>query len=508
MPGLPAGATVVVAGLGVSGRAALAALRRHGHRVVTVDARAEDADASDAAAFVADGGLDGVAALVVSPGWPPHGPLPVAALAAGLPVWSEVELAWRLRVPRADGGEPAPWLAVTGTNGKTTTVGMLAAILTAAGRRTAAVGNVGTPVVEAVEDPSLDVLAVELSSFQLHFTHSMSAQAAAVLNVAADHLDWHGDLAAYAADKGRVFERAQVACVYNLHDRRTEDLVRGADVVDGALAVGFTLATPGVGQVGLVEDVLVDRGFARLRHTHAAELGTLADLAHLAGPDGGVPPHVVQDALAAAALALAHGVEPVAVRDGLRAYAPGAHRIEEVARADGIAWVDDSKATNAHAASASLAAFEPGSVVWVAGGLAKGATFDELVRARADRLHAAVLIGVDRAPLRDALARHAPQVPVVEIDAGDTGDVMTRAVQVARRLAQPAVGAHDPVTVLLAPASASMDQFRSYAERGAAFAAAARAVAGGAGTAASTGTDPGTDPGTNPGTTGATGSAR
>ncbi|WNB84853.1 UDP-N-acetylmuramoyl-L-alanine--D-glutamate ligase [Cellulomonas sp. ATA003] len=365
---------------------------------------------------------------------------------------------------------------MTGTNGKTTTVGMLASILTAAGRRTLAVGNVGTPVVEAATDPDLDVLAVELSSFQLHFTHSMSAQAAAVLNVAADHLDWHGSLEAYAADKGRAFERTQVACVYNSADPVTERLVRDADVVDGAVAVGFTLGMPSVGQVGLVEDVLVDRGFATLRHTHAAELGTLADLAHLGGGEasdprtGAVPSHVVADALAAAALALAHGVEPAAVRDGLRAYTPGAHRIETVAVAGDVRYVDDSKATNAHAAAASLGAFAPDSVVWVAGGLAKGATFDDLVRTRRDRLRAVVLIGADPEPLEGALGRHAPEIPVVRIDPGDTGTVMTRAVDQARRLARPGD------TVLLAPACASMDQFASYAERGDAFAAAARAL--------------------------------
>jgi len=468
------GARVVVAGLGVSGRAAAEVLAARGARVVPVDDRSDEAVSS--AEYLAGDGLSRADLVVTSPGLPPHHPLLAAAVAHGLPVWSEVELAWRVRVP-GPSGAPAPWLALTGTNGKTTTVGMLEAILTAAGRRALAVGNVGTPIVHAATDTTLDVLAVELSSFQLHFTHSMSAQAAAVLNVAADHLDWHGSFDAYAADKARIFERAQVACVYNAADPRTEQMVRDADVVDGAVAVGFTLGTPGVGQVGLVEDVLVDRGFARLRHTHAAELGTLDDLRALAGPDGTVPRHVVADALAAAALALAHGVDPSAVRDGLRAYAPGGHRIETVVTEPGpIAWVDDSKATNAHAAAASLAAFEPGSVVWVAGGLAKGSRFDELVQARRDRLRAVVLIGVDREPLRDALARHAPDVPVVEIEPGDTEDVMTSAVAAARALARAAAPA--ATTVLLAPACASMDQFASYAARGDAFAAAARAAVG------------------------------
>ncbi|HEY5518829.1 MAG TPA: UDP-N-acetylmuramoyl-L-alanine--D-glutamate ligase, partial [Cellulomonas sp.] len=414
--------------------------------------------------------------VVASPGWAPSGSLLAAATRRGVPVWSEVELAWRLRSPRVGEAEPAPWLAVTGTNGKTTTVGMLESILVAGGERALAVGNVGTPVVQAVSDERLEVLAVELSSFQLHFTHSMSTQAAGVLNVAPDHLDWHGSLAAYTADKGRIYERAQVACVYNCADPRTEQLVRAAEVVDGALAVGFTLGMPRVGQVGLVEDVLVDRAFTAQRHTHATELGTLADLAHLGSADGAdqltgaVPSHVVADALAAAALALAHGVAPSAVRSGLRAYVPGGHRIQHVATVDRVAYVDDSKATNAHAAAASLAAFAPGTVVWVAGGLAKGVSFDDLVRQRRDRLRAVVLIGVDQEPLRRALARHAPEVPVVVVDPGETGAVMTRAVEAARRFAVPGD------TVLLAPACASMDQFTSYAERGDAFAAAARGL--------------------------------
>jgi UDP-N-acetylmuramoylalanine--D-glutamate ligase len=480
-------ARVVVAGLGVTGRAVVDALAgvdgRTDAGVVTVDTQADDADVhgADAADPEVAARLIGEADLVVaSPGWAPTTPLLAAALAAGVPVWSEIELAWRLRVDRAGrpGTGPAPWLAVTGTNGKTTTVEMLRSILAAAGLNAAAVGNVGAPLVTAVLDPSLDVLAVELSSFQLHFTHSMSAQAGAVLNVAPDHLDWHGSLEAYAADKGRVYERAQVACVYNAADPRTQDLVREADVVEGARAVGFTLGAPGPGQLGLVEDVLVDRAFhapadAVDRLTYAAELGTLGDLAHLApapsapGAPAVAPPHVVADALAAAALARAHDVPARAVRDGLRSFRPGAHRIEQVRLLDGVAYVDDSKATNPHAAAASLAGYALGTVVWVAGGLAKGARFDELVASRRDRLRAAVLIGVDPAPLADALARHAPEIPVVVVDPGDTGSVMRRAVAAARDLAQPGD------TVLLAPAGASMDQFRSYAQRGEAFAAAA-----------------------------------
>ncbi|WP_418277211.1 UDP-N-acetylmuramoyl-L-alanine--D-glutamate ligase [Isoptericola jiangsuensis] len=456
---------MVVAGLGVTGRAVAQVVHERAASLVTVDVRADDADVRGADAtdpVVLDRVVADADVVVASPGWAPSSPLLLAARAAGVPVWSEVELAWRLRAG-------APWLAVTGTNGKTTTVQMLASILTAAGLRTAAVGNVGTPVLQAAPDPSLDVLAVELSSFQLHHTSTMAVRAGAVLNVAADHLDWHGTADAYAADKGRIYAGAEVACVYNVADAVTERLVRDADVAEGALAVGFTLGAPGPGQVGLVEDVLVDRAFhappdARDRSRTAAELGTLDDLAHL-GPQG-APPHMVADALAAAALARAHGVEARAVRDGLRAFRPDAHRAAVVRTLDDVTYVDDSKATNAHAAAASLAACAPGSAVWIVGGLAKGARFDDLVASRADRLAAAVVIGVDPTPFTDALARHAPEIPVRVVDAGDTGTVMRRAVATARQLAR------EGDTVLLAPAGASMDQFTSYAARGEAFARA------------------------------------
>jgi UDP-N-acetylmuramoylalanine--D-glutamate ligase len=472
------GLRVVVAGLGVSGFAAADALAQRGARVVAVDARdgdevrgkAEvlrvlDVDArlgEDATAALPD--VDGEAPdlVVTSPGWRPDQPLLAGALAAGVAVWGEVELAWRLR-PRTGA---APWLAVTGTNGKTSTVRMLDAMLTAAGLRSAAVGNVGTPLLHAVVDPvPYDVLAVELSSFQLHWSSSLSPRASACLNLAPDHVDWHGSMPAYAAAKARVYENTQVACVYNVADAATEAMVRDADVVDGCRAIGFTLGVPDLSMLGVVDDVLCDRAFVAERVTSAAELATLADLEHAGG--GTVAAHTVANALAAAALARAHGIPPVAVRAGLRGVVPEPHRIERVAEAAGITWVDDSKATNPHAASASLAAFDP--VVWVAGGLAKGASFDDLVATHALRLRAVVLIGTDQAPLRDALVRHAPDVRVVEVSPTDTGAVMTRAVRAAADLARPGD------TVLLAPACASMDQFVSYARRGDAFSRAVHA---------------------------------
>jgi len=466
------GVRAAVAGFGVSGAAAVDNLLFLGASVTALDERVTDAErAGLLESLGADLRLgpgstatlpEDVDVLVTSPGWRPDAPLLAQARARGVPVWGEVELAWRLRDPE----HAAPWLAVTGTNGKTTTVQMLEAILRAAGLRTAAVGNVGRPVLEAVMDPEpYDVLAVELSSFQLHYAFSVSCESAAVLNVAEDHLDWYASMADYAADKGRIYERVERACVYNVADPETERLVREADVVEGARAIGFTLGTPGVGMLGVVEEVLADRAFVAERETSAAELCTIADLASPA-------PHVVANALAAAALARSHGVAPAAVRDGLRSFTPDGHRIALVAEREGIAWIDDSKATNPHAAQSSLQAYDP--VVWVAGGLAKGATFDTLVQAVRTRLRGVVLIGADRQVIADSLARHAPDVPVIVCAPGETGaDVMDRVVEAASGLARPGD------TVLLAPGCASMDMFDHYGARGDAFAAAVRRRMGG-----------------------------
>ncbi|QKW49414.1 UDP-N-acetylmuramoyl-L-alanine--D-glutamate ligase [Streptomyces buecherae] len=467
-----AGRRVTVAGLGVSGVPAARALRGLGALVTVVngsDGERQRAEAAELEALgitvrLGDGATlpEGTELVVTTPGWKPTSPLFEAAARAGVPVVGDVEVAWRLR---AEQDRPAaPWLAVTGTNGKTTTVRMLAAILEAAGLRTAAVGNIGVSLFDVIlGEREYDVLAVELSSYQLHWAPSLRAHSATVLNLAPDHLDWHGSMEAYAADKGRVYEGNQVACVYNVADPATEELVRAADVAEGCRAIGFTLGTPGPSQLGLVDDILVDRAFVADRQRQAQELAEVSDLASPA-------PHNIANALAAAALARAYGVPPAAVRDGLRAFRPESHRIEHVATVDGVDFVDDSKATNTHAAQASLAAYEP--VVWIAGGLAKGATFDELVSASASRLRGAVLIGADRALIRDALARHAPQVPVVDLDRTDTG-AMSAAVQAAVGLAEPGD------TVLLAPACASMDMFTNYNKRGEAFADAVRALAPG-----------------------------
>lgn len=467
------GMHLAVVGLGISGRAAAEVSMQLGARVSAFDAAAAAVteareeitglqahavpDPAMLAAQVVESGVD---AIVISPGIPSQAPLYGAARAAHIPVWSEIELAWRVRPAH----NPAPWLTLTGTNGKTTTVNMLSAILSAAGLNAPAVGNVGEPVVRAAASGQADVLAVELSSFQLHSTHTVAPLASVCLNIAPDHLDWHGGFENYRADKATVYRNTEVACLYPAADLAVRAMVEEAEVREGARAIGLRLGVPEVGELGLVDDVLVDRAFLPERFSHAAELATLDDLAHLA--PGRLPTHIVSNALAAAGLARAAGVPASAVRDGLRGFQLDAHRIQVVARRDGITWVDDSKATNAHAASAALAGMADGSVVWIAGGLAKGVSFDELVREVTPKLRAVILIGVDQAPLRDALERHAPQIRRFEVPSSEHGKVMHLATQAAASFARPGD------TVLLAPACASMDQFKSYSHRGEEFARA------------------------------------
>ena len=481
------GAAVLVAGARVTGRALLAALTPLGARTTLTDdspsalqTYAQNGvaviDSANAVATITDYDL-----VVASPGFPPTAPVLAAAASAGVPIWGDIELAWRLD-NSGRYGPPRRWLVVTGTNGKTTTTSMLHAMLVAAGRRALLCGNIGDPVLDVLDQPA-ELLAVELSSFQLHWAPSLRPEAGVVLNVAEDHLDWHGTMDAYARDKARVLD-GRVAVV-GLDDPLAAGLLSTAAA---PVRVGFRLGEPAPGELGVRDGVLVDNAFG--------EQLALAEAASIpvAGPVG------VLDALAAAALARAVDVPPQAIADALAGFRVGRHRAEVVDVVDGVTYVDDSKATNPHAAQASITAYP--RVVWIAGGLLKGASVDALVTAVANRLVGAVLIGRDRSMIRDALSRHAPDVPVVElvtgedsgvqgtiessestesignhvtrvIDVGErsTGDaVMAAVVDVARRLA----GHGD--TVLLAPAGASFDQFSSYGQRGDAFASAVSAL--------------------------------
>ncbi|MDC4233080.1 UDP-N-acetylmuramoyl-L-alanine--D-glutamate ligase [Actinomyces sp. B33] len=467
---------VAVIGWGSSGRSAARALVDRGREVVAFDSREPSGPADAAIASVpvvvepdaermADLVVEAAPNLVVvSPGVPARSPVFARCAAAGIDVWGEVELAWRLQEDGPHAGRP--WLVVTGTNGKTTTVGMLGSILRAAGEEVLEVGNIGTPITRAI-DSDASVFAVELSSFQLHTCRTVSPRASVCLNVDADHLDWHSTVEAYAADKARVYENTRVACVYPAHDRRVEAMVEGADVVEGARAIGIALDAPAVSMLGVVEGMIVDRAFIEDRRTSALRLADLTDLEGAYGPRP--TPAVVMDALAAAALARAHGVAPEAVEEGLRAFRPSGHRRAVVARAADLTWIDDSKATNAHAAAASLAGIPDATAVWIFGGDAKGQDFTGLVERVAPRLRGVVVIGEDRAPQLAALASGAPRVPVVEVDGHE--DWMFSVVNEAVALSRPGD------TVVLAPACASWDQFDDYGQRGDAFADAVRRLA-------------------------------
>ena len=445
---------ILVLGAGVTGNSVARFLKSQGAKVTLVDDNAADAvkpEAVDVQSFDA---------AVISPGWRQDHPLVVQILNSSLELLNEIDIAWKLRTARAPGQK---WIAVTGTNGKTTTVEMAAAILKAAGIKATACGNVGDTVIDALDrDDAYEVLVLELSSFQLHWARQAQFQAAAILNIADDHLDWHGSFEAYADAKFSILDRADIA-ILNADDG---PVVTRANQFKGR-KVFFSLDTPAPGEIGVVEELLVDRGFV----TDPQEAAMICELADI------VPtvPHNVSNALAAAGLARAIGVPHEVIQKALQAFRPGRHRIETIHEADGISWVDDSKATNPHATAASLMSHL--SVVWIAGGLAKGAEMDSMIQRCAPRIKAAILIGQDRGLLEAALIKFAPTVSRILIDApvdytrgGESNSFMESIVAEAAKHA----AAGD--AVLLAPACASMDQFVSYADRGDRFAAAVRKV--------------------------------
>lgn len=472
------GLRVVVLGLGVSGFSAADTLAELGADVLVVAHRPDD-ERSRILPLI---GVQLVAVddearvppaleshdpelVIVSPGYRPDHPLIEWALGRSCAVWGDVELAWRVRDKF---GTAAEWILITGTNGKTTTTQLTATMLKVDGRRVAPCGNIGVPVLNAIRDPAqFDVLVVELSSFQLHWLPldgpgALHPLAAACLNLADDHLDWHGSQSDYAAAKAKVYSNTRVACVYNLADDATRAMVEQADVVEGCRAIGFGAVVPGPSDVGVVDTVVVDRAFLDDRRNSALELASLDDVVTA----GLATPHGLANVLAAAALARAAGVEPRSVRDALRGFTVDAHRTQLVARHDEVAWVDDSKATNPHAAGSALSAYR--SVVWILGGLLKGVDVSPLIETHRSRLRAAIIIGIDRVAVREAFARHAPELPLFEVDEPQTDSVMPVAVNVAASIALSGD------TVLLAPAAASMDQFVDYADRGNRFAAAVR----------------------------------
>ncbi len=447
---------ILIAGAGVTGVASARALVKRGAEVQLVDdKKIENSEfkithTSDADVRVFD-------ALLISPGWREDHPLVVAARENDVSIINEIDLAWSLK--------PASqkWLGLTGTNGKTSTVELTAHMIRTGGHSALACGNVGTTVIEAVESSEkYEFLVLELSSFQLHWLQDSDFIAGAILNIAEDHLDWHGTFDSYAAAKISLLDKSTTA-ILNGDD---SEIVSRVNHWLGR-KVFFSLNTPAPGEIGIVEELLVDRAFV----ADPMEAAMFCELTEVTP----TVPHNVANALAAAGLARVIGIDHEKIREAIKSFVPGRHRIETVLTKDEITWINDSKATNPHAAAASI--MSALSVIWIAGGLAKGATMGELVARVKGRLRAAILIGEDRDLIAKELRTHAPEVEIVLVDLpsdyikGSPGNSLMESVVEAAR-----ARAKSGDTVLLAPACASMDQFLSYADRGDRFARAVKKV--------------------------------
>lgn len=440
------GSKAIVLGAGVTGAPTVEFLKSRGVSVQVIDENNDDAGVLNSLSSLK---LSDFSFAVVSPGWQPGHPFVQEIKNAGLSTISEVDLAWRVKC------EISPdqrWLALTGTNGKTTTVQMAEAMLRESGFDATACGNLGFTAIEAVTKTSSEILVLELSSFQLEWSNEAKFETVAILNIAEDHIDWHKSFEKYAQAKFKITDRATTV-VLNSHD---QEIVNRSHSLTHRV-VWFSLDTPAPHQIGLVENLVVDRAFIA---DEAEALFELADIKPAV-------PHNVLNAMAAAALARSVGARAEAITAAVKKFKLDHHRLEIVAEKDGITWIDDSKATNPHAAIAALQSQL--SSIWIAGGLAKGAAMDELVKRCKGRIKAAILIGTDAPLIETALRKYAPEIQVASIDPGLKGlDVMRRAVTLAH------LQARSGDVVLLAPACASMDQFKNYAERGDFFATAVK----------------------------------
>ena len=437
-PPLPPGPYLVM-GLRVSGAAAARTLLAHGEVMGCDLGRPAEADGLAEAGVEVElesDGLDLVGrarTVVKSPGVPAHAPAVAAARAGGIEVVGELDIAWRLIT--------ADFVAVTGTNGKTTTVELLGAIHRAAGIEVVVAGNVGTPLAE-LAGATAGVVVCEASSFQLEDATEFAPEAAALLNLSEDHIDRHGTFAAYRDAKLRVFAR-----------QRAEDVAVvpvGLEPGGGeARVVRFARGAESRADLALVDGVLVFEGTELMP----------ADQIRLRGA------HNLDNAMAAAALALARGIEPDAVRQALATFPGVAHRLEEVARARGVLYVNDSKATNPDSARVGIEAF-PGGVHVILGGSLKGGGFGALREVVGERCRAAYLVG----EAEEQLAR----------ELGGTV-ALHRCGTLERAFASAAAAARPGEVVLLSPACASFDAFRDYEHRGERFRDLAQAEASGPG---------------------------
>ncbi|MFI5504144.1 UDP-N-acetylmuramoyl-L-alanine--D-glutamate ligase [Corynebacterium kutscheri] len=442
---------VLVTGAGVTGRGIVGLLKQIGIPVTLADANREalaQIEAELGIITVCEEDLltnralfNSYGLVVTSPGWRPDAPLLRAALEAGLEVIGDVELCWRLDQDEVFGNKRR-WIVVTGTNGKTTTTAMLAAMLNEAGYAAAAVGNIGVAIADAlIGTHRVDILVAELSSFQLHWTTTLRPEIGVFLNLAEDHIDWHGSFNEYAAAKAKVFSAA--IAIASKDDDLVKELAKDHEVIF------YTLGEPDAGEVGVSKQWIVDKRNKAVRIAPATNIQP-----H--GPAG------IADATAAAAAALVAGVSPEAIQRALATFSVAGHRGQVVATYRGIVAVDNSKATNPHAADSALGGFK--SIVWIAGGQLKGADVSEVIRRHAQHIKAAALLGVDALKIAQALADNAPHVKIQVTQETDPVLAMNEVVEFA--VSQASAGD----AIVLAPAAASLDMYTGMAQRGDLFA--------------------------------------
>ena len=440
-----AGKNCLVIGAGVTGMACQEALVNFGANSKVFDEKVKTG------ADIVNEIPDGVELAIVSPGWRDDHMIISKLRSGGVEILSEIDFAWQVKQVLAPSQK---WIALTGTNGKTTTIKMVESIFKAANINGVACGNVGETVIASVcAKKPLDYLAIELSSFQIHWSNLPQYESVVVLNIAEDHIDWHGSFEAYAQAKLKLLKHSNKVILNKsdseLSRRTSSDLI-----------TWFSLDTPNAGELGVVENLLIDRAFSA-SPSQANEIAELVDITPAV-------PHNVLNALAAAALALSIGIKYKDIKSGLKNFSPDHHRMELVLIKNEINWIDDSKATNPHAAAASL--LSNFKVIWIAGGLAKGASMSDLVKKCASRIKSVILIGEDRELIAKAIKEYSPKIEVVRVNQlSDAKTLMKDVVSAAIKLAQPGD------TVLLAPACASMDQFDSYVQRGQLFAQAVKA---------------------------------
>ncbi len=443
---------ILVAGLGVSGEAvamycARKAAEGDSVTVTVVDggdsqalrSRAERLRSSGARVALAAESIDGEYDLaVVSPGIPRHSVLLSLARAASAEVISEIEFAFR----RSE----APWLAVTGTNGKTTVTSLLGHLLISGGVSARVVGNIGSPATAAVDEIGpTGALVAEVSSFQLAFIDTFHPRVSVLLNITPDHLDWHGGMEAYVADKGRIFDRQGVddTAVIDADDSGSAAFIDPVGA-RGIRVVAVSRCDSACGGAWLDEDGML------MAQTASGAVSLVPRDALLVRGD-----HNVSNALAASAAALAFGVPPDAVRVGLEAFRPIEHRLEPVGEVGGVEYFNDSKATNPDAVIKALSAFNDRPVTLLLGGRNKGNSFAELAEEICDYDARVVLFGEAASEIAAAL------VPADVVF--DHESTLESAVQRAKAIAEPGSA------VVLSPGCASFDEFADYVERGRVF---------------------------------------